>query len=185
MPTSDSHSPGILTIPLHCLRRIFTNLMPFASAFPQLPRWAQRIVICLLYLDKRLVTAESIPSLLEYHKLLLQLSKDLGNVINFTKSDHKSTSKAQYLRMMTNTIQERVYPTDHQITRFKDVADKFRHLMSLSAKTWQQILDHTVDLKHFVPNDRVKMQSFQWQVKSLWTALLDDPAETVTSLDGC
>ena len=38
---------------------------------------------------------------------------------------------AQYLRMLLDTIRERLYQTDYWIMRFRDVADKFLSLLSL------------------------------------------------------
>ena len=95
----------------------------------------------LLYcMDDWLVIAESIPLLLQHHKQLLQLYKDLGIVINMEKSDLELFSSAPYLGMltMTGTIWERVFPTNSRIVIFWDLADKFLHPSSPPTKMWQQ-----------------------------------------------
>ena len=88
----------------------------------------------LYYLDKWPVFAELIPRLLELCELLFQLCKDLGIVINLEKPDLKPNSNAQYLRMLIDTIRERVYPMDFQNTRFREVADQFLLHVSPPAK---------------------------------------------------
>ena len=77
----------------------------FTRVFFLVLEWTHKRGLYLLrYLDDWLVVAESVPHLLLHHNLLLQLCKDLGIVIIIEKSDLKPTSKAQYFRMLINTI---------------------------------------------------------------------------------
>ena len=59
-----------------------------------------------------MVIAESVSQLLHHQDCLLQLCKDLELVINLEESDLKPTSKAQYLRMLIDTFQDRVCLAD-------------------------------------------------------------------------
>ena len=71
--------------------------------------WAHRRGIHLLcYLDD---WVESVPFLLGCQKLLHHC-QDLGNVISLEKSDLEAANKAWYLRMLIDTIQERICLTD-------------------------------------------------------------------------
>ena len=56
--------------------------------------------------------AESVLHLLEHWKLLLYLCKDLGIVISWKKLDLELTSKARYLGVLIDAIQESVYLKD-------------------------------------------------------------------------
>ena len=63
--------------------------------------WAHRQEIYPLhYLDDGLIIADSVPHLLEYLELPLNLCKYLGLVVNWEKSDLELTNKAQYLRLL-------------------------------------------------------------------------------------
>ena len=135
----------------------------------------QERIWLLCFLNDWLVIAELVPYLLEHYKLFLQFSKDLGIVITSEKLDLEPTSKTQYLGMVIDTISERVYSTNSQITRFWDAADKFLHPTYLPAKMWQQNLGHMASLQWFVPRVRAKMCS----LKPHWTASIGGPAMTV------
>ena len=74
--------------------------------------WVHMRGIHLLWcLGDWLIIVESIPLLLQYC--------NLGIVINIEKSDLEPTSKSQYLRILIDTIQERVFLKDSQIIRFE------------------------------------------------------------------
>ena len=73
------------------------------------------------------------PSYVGTLELLLNVCRDLGIVINWEKSDFETTSKAQYLRILIDTIQERIFPKESWINRYWGVADNF----SLSTPLWR------------------------------------------------
>ena len=87
--------------------------------------------------DSWLVITKLIPCLWKLHELLLQLCKDLEIVISVEKSDRPN--KVQYLGMLIDTIQERVYMKDSSI-RLPDsrMWQKFLHPSSLPAKMWSR-----------------------------------------------
>ena len=82
-------------------------------------------------------------------------------VLIWEKSYLWPTNKAQYLEMLIDIIQERVYLTDSQITRFLNVVDKLLCLLSQLAKMWQQILGHMASLQRLVRRGRARMHSLQ------------------------
>ena len=100
--------------------------------------------------------------------------QELMNSHQLEKLDLEPTNKAQYLRMWMDTVWERVYPIDSRIVRFQEVADQFLLHVSPPAKMWQQILGHMISLEQFVPRGRAKMPSLQLQLKSRWSASVDD-----------
>ena len=63
-------------------------------------------------------------------------------VIDLENSDLKPSSMAQYLGMLIDTIQEKVFPMYSWIVRFQDLTDKFLLLPTPPAKIWQQLLCH-------------------------------------------
>ena len=83
----------------------------FARVFTLVSEWAYKTGIRLLcYLNS------SCP--LQYQEFLLLLCCDLGIVINVELLDFEPTNRAQYLRMLRDTIQEIVLPTDSEISKF-------------------------------------------------------------------
>ena len=81
-------------------------------------------------------------------------------VIIIQKSNLVPSSKAQYLRLLVDTIQEMVFLTDSQIVKFQDVADDFfffsppppsshppTHPPTPRAMMCQQILGHVACLR--------------------------------------
>ena len=89
----------------------------------------------------KIVITDSQP-FLDHHCYLLQFCQDLEIVISMEKSDLEPTQRAQYLRMLMDTIQERAYPLGSLVTRLWGAATSFLSLLSPIAKLWQQQLGH-------------------------------------------
>ena len=131
-------------------------LQAITRMFALISEWAHQREICLLhYLDDLLVVAKSIPLLLQHRDLLLQLCQDLVIVISWETPDLELSRRAQYFKMLMDTIRERVFPTDFRITKFRDLVDKFFRLPSPPAKILQQLLGHLA-----VPGVLCSMASF-------------------------
>ena len=115
----------------------------------QILTWARQWGICLLhYLDDWMVILVSALCLLDHHRqVLLQLYTDLGIVIGWEKLEHKPKTRIQYLMILVDTMQERVYAPDFLIIRLRGVVTCFR---LLPARLWQQLLGHMGSQEHHV-----------------------------------
>ena len=111
--------------------------------------------------------------------------QELGYCYQLIRSQTEFDQQGQYLAMLIDTIQERVYLSDARSDIFWDLADQFLLHAPPPANMWQQILGHLASLELFVPRGSVGMHSLQWQLRFHWSASLDDPVIPVPVLEEC
>ena len=105
------------------IKTIWINLWTVSQFFTRVftldLTWVCQQVICLLpEVDDWLVIVDSVPQLLEHCCLLFQPCKDLEIIISRAKLDWESKHRTQYLRLLIDTIQNRLYQLDSQIVWF-------------------------------------------------------------------
>ena len=144
--------------------------------------------VCLLwYLNDWLVVAELLPLLLRHRYLVLRLCRDLGIVINWEKLDFQPSTRVQYLGMVIDTSLERVFPSEAQLYRFREVVSVFLALPSPVERMRQQLLGHLVLLERFLPRGHSHMHPLQWRLKDRRAAgvlLQVPPPSLLLSLSG-
>ena len=159
----------------------FSYFLRFYQSISLVSEFSLRRETCLLlYLDDWAIIAKSCPHLLEHLELLPFFARSRV-AISREKLDLEPTSNSQCFRMLIDFTQGRGYQKNSWIVRFWNVVANFIHLSS--AVIWQQILGHMASLEQSVPRGRVRMWSFQWQLQSLWSPAMDDPATPVPSLE--
>ena len=109
----------------------------------------------------------------------------LGIQFNLPKSDLVPSQKKQYLGMVLDSVQARVFPSPERVTRFQSLAHTFLEDRAPTVVLWRSLLGHLASLERIVPGGRVHSRSLQWCLKSHWKAASDPTAWRVPPSQRC
>ena len=135
----------------------------------------------LRYLDDWLILGASEGRTLQARDMVLGLCRDLGIVVNWTKSDLIPSQTIQYLGMILDSLQFRVFPSDERVRKFVHLA---RHFLSSPApplRVWESLIGVMASLEKLVPGSRLHMRPLQFQVQGLQRGFV--PSELGIAVD--
>ena len=113
------------------------------------------------YLDDWLVTGSSLQMCISTARAILGLCTRLGIQFNLPKSDLVPSQKKQYLGMILDSVQARVFPSPERVTRFQSLAHTFLEDRAPTVVLWKSLLGHLASLERIVPGGQVRSWSLQ------------------------
>ena len=146
---------GLSTAP-----QVFTRILAPLSKIMHLAGF--RII---LYLDDWLILASSKEEMLRAITFILNLTRELGIVINFEKSSLEPSQYITYLGMTIDSMTFWVSPAQKRIEKAYKTFERFTSSELMPARSWLQLLGHMSDLEKFVPGARLRMRPYQHFLK--------------------
>ena len=146
---------GLSTAP-----QVFSRVMAPVSAI--LHSWGIRM---RRYLDDWLVQSLSRESLLHDLQVVLDLCRELGIVVNPSKSHLVPSQVVQYLGVV---IDSRASPSSERVAKLFSTADAFLSCAAPLASTWLRLLGILSSLAHLVPGGRLRVRSLQLCLHQQW-----------------
>ena len=122
----------------------------------------------LLYLDDWLVIGSSKEEVLRAKSFILNLTNQLGILINMEKSVLDPSQVINYLGMTIDAANFWVFPAQKRIDNALSIFSEFLSSDNQSARSWQSLLGHMSSLEKFVPGGRLRMRRFQHHLQSSW-----------------
>ena len=127
------------------------------------------------YLDDWLIVASS-RDLLETHlKVVLEVSQNLGFLINWKKSSLSPQRLPVYLGAVLDIPRLLARPRDSRIEVLQSVVQELVFLDSAPALLWQKFLGHLSSLVDLVPNCRLLMRPLQLHFLQFFDPVSDSP----------
>ena len=120
------------------------------------------------YLDDWLVQPSSRASLLHDLQVVLDLSQELGIVVNPSKSYLVPYQVVQYLGVMIDSRSFRASPSSERVAKLHSTADAFLSCAAPPASSWLSLLGILSSLSHLVPGGRLRVRSLQLCLHRLW-----------------
>ena len=128
------------------------------------------------YLDDWLVVASS-KILLESHlRLTLDVTQNLGFIINWKKSALEPLRLPAYLGALLDIPRLLARPLDRRILALQSLIHELVSGETASALLWQKFLGHLASLVDLVPNCRLLMRPLQLHLLRFFTPLSDPPS---------
>ena len=149
---------GLSTAP-----QVFSRVMAPVSAI--LHSWGIRM---RRYLDDWLVQSSSRDSLLHDLQVVLDLCRELGIVVNPSKSHLVPSQVVQYLGVVIDSRSFRASPSSERVAKLFSTADAFLSCAAPPASTWLRLLGILSSLAHLVPGGRLRVRSLQLCLHRLW-----------------
>ena len=149
---------GLSTAP-----QVFSRVMAPVSAI--LHSWGIRM---RRYLDDWLVQSLSQDSLLHDLQVVLDLCRELGIVVNPSKSHLVPSQVVQYLGVVIDSRSFRASPSSERVAKLFSTADAFLSCATPPASTWLRLLGILSSLAHLVPGGRLRVRSLQLSLHRLW-----------------
>ena len=146
---------GLSTAP-----QVFSRVMAPVSAI--LHSWGIRMT---RYLDDWLVQSSSREALLHDLQVVLNLCRELGIVVNPSKSHLVPSQVVQYLGVV---IDFRASPSSERVSKLFSTADVFLSCVAPPASTWLRLLGILSSLAHLVPGGRLRVRSLQLCLHQQW-----------------
>ena len=141
----------------------------FTRVFAQVAKWLHLAGIrVVFYLDDWLVLDQSRSRILEACQYILDLSLELGFVVNLKKSNLVPSQQVIYLGMNINSLIFWVSPKESRVTKFLRLLGEFLTCSRPPANFWQVILGHMTSLEVFIPGARLRMREVQFWLHQCW-----------------
>ena len=153
----------ILCFGLSTAPQVFTRVMARVSGF--LHRLGVRILRCL---DDWLIMASSREEACWARDMVLQLSHELGIVVNLEKSSFLPSQSIVYLGIKIGLQIFQASPTPSRIEKSFLIVEEFLSSKVQSAKFWRVLLGHLASLMHLVPDGQHRTRSLQLALKRGW-----------------
>ena len=164
---------GLSTAP-----QVFTRVMAPVSAI--LHSWGIRM---RRYLDDWLVQSSSRESLLHDLQIVMDLCRELGIVINPTKSHLVPSQVVEYLGVVIDSRSFRASPSSERVAKLQSTATEFLSCAPPPASTWLLLIGILSSLSHLVPGGRLRVRSLQLCLHRLWDR--GDPSVRVPWSQDC
>ena len=123
------------------------------------------------YLDDWLVHSSSREALLRDLRVILDLCRELGIVVNPAKSNLVPSQVVQYLGVIINTQSIVASPSPDRVSRLLSTAGEFQSSAAPPASVWLSLLGMLSSLAHLVPGRRLRMRSLQICLHQSWDQL--------------
>ena len=149
---------GLSTAP-----QVFSRVMAHVSAI--LHSWGIRM---RRYLDDWLVQSSSREALLHDLRVVLNLCRELGIVVNPSKSHLVPSQVVQYLGVVIDSRSFRASPSSERVSKLFSTADAFLSCAAPPASTWLRLLGILSSLAHLVPGGRLRVRSLQLCLHQQW-----------------
>ena len=149
---------GLSTAP-----QVFSRVMAPVSAI--LHSWGIRM---RRYLDDWLVQSSSREALLHDLQVVLNLCRELGIVVNPSKSHLVPSQVVQYLGVVIDSRSFRASPSSERVSKLFSTADAFLSCAAPPASTWLRLLGILSSLAHLVPGGRLRVRSLQLCLHRQW-----------------
>ena len=156
---------GLSTAP-----QVFSRVMAPVSAI--LHSWGIRM---RRYLDDWLVQSSSRDALLHDLQVVLSLCRELGIVVNPSKSHLVPSQVVQYLGVVIDSRSFRASPSSERVSKLFSTADAFLSCAAPPASTWLRLLGILSSLAHLVPGGRLRVRSLQLCLHQQWDLVCADP----------
>ena len=116
----------------------------------------------------RLVQSSSHESLLRDLRVVLDLCRELGIVVNPEKSHLVPSQVVQYLGVVIDSQSFQASPSPDRVARLRSTADAFLSCAAPPASTWLSLLGILSSLSHLVPGGRLRVRSLQHCLHRSW-----------------
>ena len=149
---------GLSTAP-----QVFSRVMAPVSAI--LHSWG---IHMRRYLDDWLVQSSSREALLHDLQVVLNLCRELGIVVNPSKSHLVPSQVVQYLGVVIDSRSFRASPSSERVSKLFSTADAFLSCAAPPTSTWLRLLGILSSLAHLVPGGRLRVRSLQLCLHQQW-----------------
>ena len=143
--------------------QVFSWVMAPVSAI--LHSWGIRM---RRYLDDWLVQSSSRDSFLRDLRVVLDLCRELGIVVNPDKSHLEPSQVVPYLGVVIDTRSFRASPSPDRVARLLSTAGEFLSSADPPASTWLSLLGMLSSLSHLVLGGRLRVRSLQLCLHRSW-----------------
>ena len=157
------HQFSALCFGLSTAPQVFSRIMAPVSAI--LHSWGIRM---RRYLDDWLVQSSSRVALLHDLQVVLNLCRELGIVVNPSKSHLVPSQVVQYLGVVIDSRSFRASPSSERVSKLFSTADAFLSCAAPPASTWLRLLGILSSLAHLVPGGRLRVRSLQLCLHQQW-----------------
>ena len=123
------------------------------------------------YLDDWLVQSSSWEALLRDLRVVLDLCRELGIVVNPEKSNLVPSQVVQYLGVVINTQSFVASPSPDRVSRLLSTAGEFQSSTASPASVWLSLLGMLSSMAHLVSGGRLRMRSLQIYLHHNWDRL--------------
>ncbi|XP_041453564.1 uncharacterized protein LOC121406623 [Lytechinus variegatus] len=114
-----------------------------------------------VYLDDRLLVADSEAKLLSHLSLLLQVTQKLGFIVNWEKSDLLPSRVPTYLGAVLDLPNQIARPSPDRVQAIISLARSLGERSSVKARTWLRLLGYMAGLIDILQDCRLLMSPFQ------------------------
>ena len=122
----------------------------------------------VLYLDDWLVIASTKEELLRAKQFILNLTQELGIIINKEKSMMEPSQVITYLGVKIDSKTFWAFPSEKRISNALSLLTEFLSCNIKPAKAWQCLLGHMSSLEKLVPGARLRMRTMQFHLYQEW-----------------
>ena len=148
---------------LYMAPQVFTRVMAPVSVILHLMGIRMR-----RYLDDWLVQSSFRESLLQDLRVVLDLCRELGIVVNPEKSNLVPSQVVQYLWVIIDTQSFVASLSPDRVSRLLSTAGEFQSSASPPASVWLSLLGMLSSMAHLVPGSRLRMRSLQLCLHQSW-----------------
>ena len=143
--------------------QVFTRVMAPVSAI--LHRMGVRL---RRYLDDWLLQASPHEQVQLALRIVLQLCRRLGIVVNWEKSQLIPTQQMVYLGVLLDSTAFRASPALKRVEKLLSIGDVFLYCVRQPVSSWLELLGVLSSMIQLVPGGRLRMRSLQLKLRRQW-----------------
>jgi hypothetical protein len=157
----------VLPFGLSTAPRIFTKVLA-----PVMASLRMRGIKIHPYLDDILIRADSKETLAAHVQTVSDILMQAGFIINIKKSHMQPSQQLEFLGVVFDTAQDRVYLPRRKITNITILIRSFRVGAYVQAKLWLRLLGLLASTFQVVRWARIKARPLQFYVNSKWNSMM-------------
>nr|XP_060627676.1 mediator of RNA polymerase II transcription subunit 19 isoform X1 [Anolis sagrei ordinatus] len=159
---------NVLPFGLSSAPRVFTKCMSVVAAYLH-----TKGISVYLYIDDRLVVAESHVQLNSQLSVILPFIQSLGLVINEEKSALIPSQRIQFIGALLDSTTERAYLPEDRFANLQGLVRQAAHAPFITARQVQTLLGHMASATAVIPYARLRMRPLQSWFISVYNPIID------------